>query len=185
MILKRAMRDESRQSSQSFGRADLPQQQTNDPIDLFLTECGLAITWLPATSIPNHRSRSIKEELGMYTGAAEGADSFEQFWNEFQFNLPRLSSLVRSYNVRPATSVASESLFSMAGYVQRKQRASLAPETLRYSLILRDQKILATLTWFACGTFYQVLHRYLNCFLLNLSWRLSMQSSILEFSLKF
>lgn len=147
MILKKAMPDDSSRHSSSFDRTDAAQHQlTNDPIDLFLTECGLSMTRVPTASIPNHRSRSMKEELGMYTGAAEGGCSFERFWNDFQFNLPRLSRLVRSFNVRPATSVASESLFSVAGYVQRKQRSSLAPETLRYSLILRDQKILSTLT---------------------------------------
>ena len=145
LILNKPMSNESRQYSSPLSRADTTQQHSTDPIDLFLAECGLAMSRSTTGSMSSPRSRSMKEELGMYTGAADSGDSFERFWSEYQFNMPGLSSLVRAYNVRPATSVASESLFSVAGYVQRKQRSSLAPETLRYSLILRDQAILATL----------------------------------------
>ncbi|CAF1290950.1 unnamed protein product [Didymodactylos carnosus] len=55
-----------------------------------------------------------------------------------------LTTIVRRYNIIAATSVASESAFSIAGYVQRKQRASLAPTTLRQLMILRDYQKLLT-----------------------------------------
>lgn len=120
------------------------QRAAHHPIDSFLAECGFATKTSTPTSNTN-RARSIKEELTFYTSNAEKSMSFEQFWNKYQGDLPLLVTLVREYNIRPATSVASEGLFSVAGYVQRKQRSSLSPETLRYSMILRDQKLLASL----------------------------------------
>jgi hypothetical protein len=38
----------------------------------------------------------------------------------------------------PATSVASESAFSVAGYVMRKNRCSLAASTLKKTMILKN-----------------------------------------------
>jgi hypothetical protein len=49
-----------------------------------------------------------------------------------------LARLVRHYCIMPMTSVASESAFSMAGYIQRKHRSSLSATTLRYSMLLRN-----------------------------------------------
>jgi hypothetical protein len=37
-----------------------------------------------------------------------------------------------------ASSVASESAFSIANYIQRKERSSLSAENLRYSIFLRE-----------------------------------------------
>ena len=84
------------------------------------------------------RSLSIKEELSMYVSTYKQSKDFESFWNEKQNMLPTLSLLVRRYSIIPATSVASESAFSVAGYIQRKQRASLSPTTLRYLMLLKQ-----------------------------------------------
>ena len=65
------------------------------------------------------------------------AQEFETFWNEKQTLLPILSSLVRRFSIIPATSVASESAFSLAGYINRKQRCSLSPTTIRYLMVLK------------------------------------------------
>jgi hypothetical protein len=43
------------------------------------------------------------------------------------------------------TNVDSESAFSVAGYVQRKQRSSLAARTLRKTMILRNYDIVLKL----------------------------------------
>ena len=51
-------------------------------------------------------------------------------------------SVVRAFNIIPASSIASESLFSIAGYVKRKHRSFLASNTLRYTMILRDHDIV-------------------------------------------
>ena len=59
LILKKAMTNGSRQYTWPLSRTVFTQQQNHDPIDLFLIECGLPMTRLTTTSIPNHRSRSI------------------------------------------------------------------------------------------------------------------------------
>lgn len=128
-------------------------QRRSDPLDLFLINCGVlshnslaAVTTVTTTTTAKTvRHRSIKEELAFYLDRVHGSQSFQEFWCKNQTELPRLAALVRAYNIRPASSVASESLFSVAGYVQRKQRSSLASNTLRYSMVLRDRDILATL----------------------------------------
>lgn len=120
------------------------QHQTDNPLNHFLHECGL--TNIPSsTTTTFRRRRSAKEEIAFYVDRVQGKDTFEQFWNRYKHDLPGMIDLVRSYNMRPATSVASEGLFSIANYVQRKQRSSLAPKTLKYTMLLRDQKILSDL----------------------------------------
>ncbi|CAF4842072.1 unnamed protein product [Rotaria socialis] len=91
------------------------------------------------------RQRSIKEEFAFYLDRVQGGQPFQEFWSSYEMKRPRLAALVRAYNIRSVSSVASESLFSIAGYVQRKRRSSLASNTLYYSMVLRDQDILPTL----------------------------------------
>ena len=65
--------------------------------------------------------------------------TFSQYWNSNKDRLPILSSFVRHYNIMCATSIDCESAFSIAGFIHRKNRSSLAPSALRYSMVLRDQ----------------------------------------------
>ena len=60
------------------------------------------------------------------------------YWRDHERKLPKLSSLVRKYGMIQASSVASESAFSIANYIQRKERSSLSAKNLRYSIFLRD-----------------------------------------------
>jgi hypothetical protein len=46
--------------------------------------------------------------------------------------------MVRYYGVIPATSVPSESAFSVAGYINRKERSSMAPATLKRSMFVKS-----------------------------------------------
>jgi hypothetical protein len=54
-------------------------------------------------------------------------------------NFPILGTLAKKYLIILATLVASESEFSVSGYIQRKQRASLNPEILEYLMVCRNQ----------------------------------------------
>ncbi|CAF2093275.1 unnamed protein product, partial [Rotaria magnacalcarata] len=119
-------------------------QQVNDPLDKFLAKCGI-ISGSSATTMAPSRRRSLREQLAFYVDRVQEWKVFEGFWNLYYKDLPDLVSIVRSCNIGPASSVASESLFSISGYVQRKQRSSLASDTLRYSMVLRDRDILADL----------------------------------------
>lgn len=68
---------------------------------------------------------TIKEECAFYISSM-GTSNLQKFWNLYQNKLPMLASVVRNVNIIPATSVASESAFSLANYVQRKERSSLS-----------------------------------------------------------
>ena len=45
---------------------------------------------------------------------------------------------MRKTNIICATSCASESAFSIAGYIQRRNRSSLSSQVLRYSIMCKD-----------------------------------------------
>ncbi|CAF1291621.1 unnamed protein product [Rotaria sordida] len=117
--------------------------KNNHQLNAFLSGCGLQP--LTISSISTHSNRTIQDELAYYMSKARTYTPFEEFWITYDKELPSLSILVRSFNVRPATSVPSESLFSIASYVNRKQRCSLSGDTLRYLMILRDADVVASL----------------------------------------
>ena len=64
--------------------------------------------------------------------------TFKEFWTENTEILPLLKSVAIQYCASPATSVPSESSFSVAGHYSRKERANLSNENLRYSMLLRE-----------------------------------------------
>lgn len=153
-ILKYLITNNMIRKTRNSSEPNESQQRKNDPLDLFLINCGVlsqtSLTTVkppppPTTTSDTVRQRSIKEELAFYLDRVQGCQLFQEFWCSNETELPHLAALVRAFNMRPASSVASESLFSVAGYVQRKQRSSLASKTLRYSMVLRDRDILATL----------------------------------------
>ena len=67
-------------------------------------------------------------------------DIFEIFWQKHSEELPSLSKIMGKFNIIPATSVASESSFSIAGFIQRKQRSSMSSEMLKCSIVLKNCK---------------------------------------------
>jgi hypothetical protein len=144
LILKKLNSNDSVVRNRNALVVNPSQQRINDPLDLFLAKCGVS-TDASLTITNPIRQRSAKEELAFFLDRVQGYESFEEFWNTYQYDLPSMAALVRAYSIRSASSVASESLFSIAGYVQRKQRSSLAANTLRYSMALRDRSVLASL----------------------------------------
>jgi hypothetical protein len=114
-----------------------------NPLDRFLIGCRLITT--SSTRSHSNRRRSAQEELIYYNNNIQSDESFEDFWNRHKNELPGMVGFVKAYNMRPATLAASESLFSSANYVRRKHRSSLSPNTLKYSMLLRDQEILSDL----------------------------------------
>ncbi|CAF4594516.1 unnamed protein product [Didymodactylos carnosus] len=79
-------------------------------------------------------STSIDDELMKYRTIAtlESTDII-------LINSPILSSLIQRFLSTPATSVASESCFSIASYLHRKQRSSLSPSNLAYTVFLKEK----------------------------------------------
>ncbi len=90
----------------------------------------------------NVRSMSAEMEVSLFSNAIKSKENFKQFWSTHCHSFPRLAALVHRYCLVPATSVASESAFSIAGFVARKQRSSLSSHTLRHLLVLKYRKNL-------------------------------------------
>ncbi len=61
------------------------------------------------------------------------------FWKQYGDHLPLLSKIARKLLCMPATSVPSESAFSLSAYLGRKERARLSDENLSSSVFLKDK----------------------------------------------
>ncbi|CAF2770364.1 unnamed protein product [Rotaria sp. Silwood2] len=101
----------------------------NNQLHNFSIGCGLDPPPLSSTNIRSNRT--IQEEIAYYIDNVKNFTTFEEFWKTHQMELPCLSALVRSFNIRPVTSVPSESLFSIAAYVNQKQRSSMSAKALQ------------------------------------------------------
>ena len=112
-------------------------------LDVFSQMCGDLSATMPSTSTsPTIKTLTVDEELSRYIAKATSGCDFQPFWNTHQSLFPRLAQLVRRYGIVPATSIASEAAFSIAAFIQRKQRSSLSPLTLQYSMVLKDRRLL-------------------------------------------
>jgi hypothetical protein len=61
------------------------------------------------------------------------------FWKEYGLDLPILSTMARCYLSAPATSVQSESAFSVSAHYGRKERSRLSADNLAMSVFLKDK----------------------------------------------
>ena len=94
------------------------------------------------TNQPNVRLMSADVEVSLFSNAIRTKQSFKEFWSTNCHAYPRLVTLVHRYFIAPATSVASESAFSISEFIARKQRSSLLSRTLRQLLALKYRKNL-------------------------------------------
>lgn len=65
-----------------------------------------------------------------------------EWWKDHAMEYPVLALMARHYLAIPATSVACESLFSVAGAIVTKQRNRLSPEHVKQLLFLKANKAL-------------------------------------------
>ncbi|CAF3381313.1 unnamed protein product, partial [Rotaria sp. Silwood2] len=112
----------------------------SNPLQKLAMICGQAV--LVATTTVSTRSMTLDEEISGYIEATQSDVNFQEFWVSHEKSFPRLSRLVRRINIIPATSVASEALFSTASFLNRKHRSALSSRTLRYLLILKNRHLL-------------------------------------------
>ena len=108
----------------------------NDFISDFAEACGVSVNF-------NQKSKSvsIKDEICSYISLLNDPEvkySFKSFWEANNLSLPILSSMIKKYCITPASSVPSESSFSIANFIQRKERSALSSKFLKYSICLRD-----------------------------------------------
>lgn len=122
-----------------------PDTSSKNPIQTFLTTIGKRqSSATKAISI-----MSIQDELTVYRSLAnreftdiiEGAKMPDpnKFWEVNGQRLKQLNKLARKFLISPATSVPSESAFSCASYIARKQRSRLSPQNLALTMFLRDK----------------------------------------------
>lgn len=92
------------------------------------------------------RKLTIDDELSIYKEAIRNfyrehkTQAFAlEFWKKHYSTFPILAQLARAYLSTPGTSVASESAFSISAYVARKERSRLSPESLSYTMFMKDK----------------------------------------------
>ena len=70
---------------------------------------------------------------------------FQQFWKKNHQKIPILAKRCIAVSIAPLTSVPSESSFSVAGHVNRKERSRLDPETLTLTMLLKGKNKVSEL----------------------------------------
>ena len=90
------------------------------------------------------KNLNIKQELVIFNQIRECGQSWtlQDFWQQNGKKMPLLSRVVREYCVSPASSVGPEASFSVANYINRKERSSLSSRNLRYSMLLREKNTI-------------------------------------------
>ena len=96
------------------------------------------------------KKKTIKEELGLYSNTIRNNKlGFSEFWSSYSKEFPMLHKKMLKTNIIPATSVASESCFSVAGFIQRKERSRLSSKNLKFNILTKDfEKINSLLNLF-------------------------------------
>jgi hypothetical protein len=130
----------STSSSMQTTRTTTKTTNESNPLYELAVLCGHTVSF--PTSTVSRQSMTLDEELSAYIEAARSNKNFREFWMSHEKTLPRLAHLVKQTHIIPATSVASEALFSIASFINRKQRSSLSSRTLRYLLVLKDRHLL-------------------------------------------
>ena len=124
----------SRQSSTTTSSNQNEQDNQLITLKNLFQTCGVPVQ----STTPGFKPSTIKEEISQYIATINERLIFSTYWNNNKERLPILSSIARQYNVMCATSIDCESAFSIAGHIHRKNRSSLAPSTLRYTMLLRE-----------------------------------------------
>lgn len=94
----------------------------------------------------NNKVLNLNEELSQYVVSKEKYNyNLIEFWRLNCAKYRILAEYVKYYCIIPASSVPSESSFSKANYIQRKERSSLSAKHLRFSMILRQKVTLKEL----------------------------------------
>ena len=89
---------------------------------------------------------TIKDEIKLYKSLTMSKHEKErcnvlQWWKEHKTTLPCLFKAAQSYLHIPATSVPSERIFSLAGYVVRDRRSRMLPGNVNKFIFLKKNKI--------------------------------------------
>ncbi|CAF1428545.1 unnamed protein product [Adineta steineri] len=114
-------------------------------LNKFLRACEISLPFNSTTTSVN-KKLSFKEELRHYMATAHLSSNFAEYWLQKEEILPQLLQFAKRYNCIPASSVPSESAFSLAGHVHRKARSSLSSTAIRYSMVPHELIIKLSFT---------------------------------------
>ncbi|CAF1634855.1 unnamed protein product [Didymodactylos carnosus] len=138
-------RDDSETATVATPPSQKPKQSATTSVTSFLQ----AARSSNSSTQKARKSCTISEQLAVYRSLAtaefvEICDRGKKpdvmlFWQSNIDKIPFLAKLAKRYLATPSTSVPSESAFSMAGYLARKQRARLTPQNLSDSVFLKDK----------------------------------------------
>ena len=93
---------------------------------------------MPMSTKPS-RPLTIDEELVLFSQSIQSFNGdFSSFWINHRARFSRLYRIAQRINIIAATSVPSESIFSIAGFIARKQRTSLSSSSLRHLMVLKE-----------------------------------------------
>ena len=117
-------------STSTYSTDDRSNQTLTDKLRAML---GMSI------NIRQTRTVSAEDELVLFIQLIHSFKSnFSAFWTKYRERFPRLYRVAQRVNIIAATSVPSESVFSVAGYVSRKQRTSLSSTSLCHLMVLKE-----------------------------------------------
>ncbi|CAF1508149.1 unnamed protein product, partial [Adineta ricciae] len=147
-IFQEADEDIFEQTGSTFDSQQKVEQSSTSSMATFLRSIGKK----KSSSSSNVRSTTkskLNEELVAYRSLAqkefnavvEDDKNYDvmEFWEQNRSELNGLFKIACGHLVTPATSVASESAFSTASYLLRKQRSRLTPDNLCHSMFLKDK----------------------------------------------
>ena len=115
------------------------QSKSTAMLKKFLTKCGVNSN---ADAGDLRRSLTIQQELARMVSLSKDNQDFSLFWQQHHSTMPLLAVQASKYLAISATSVPSESAFSISSYVLRKNRLSLTSKNLKYSMFLKDKLVL-------------------------------------------
>ncbi|CAF2146451.1 unnamed protein product [Rotaria magnacalcarata] len=127
-----------KKESQFIGSSSTSTYSTGNKRNQTLTD-KLRIMLGMSTNVKQTRTLSADDELVLFTQLIRSYKSnFSTFWTQYRERFPCLYRVVQRVNIIAVTSVPSESIFLVAGYVTRKQRTSLSSTSLRHLIVLKE-----------------------------------------------
>ena len=81
---------------------------------------------------------NLNQEIALYCSFNSNSLEFAEFWQKNSAKLPILTAFVRRYSLIQAASVPSEAAFSIANFIQRKERSAMSSKMLRISMVMKE-----------------------------------------------
>jgi hypothetical protein len=102
----------------------------------FLNKCGFTSNNTMMSSV---RMLTIEQEIAKLSSIPKDNHEVKSFWQAHGQEMPKLTMIARKYLCICATSVPSESAFSVSNYVLRKNRLALASKNVKHTMFLKDK----------------------------------------------